>query len=193
MELPPRQALIPLMLQLQRNGLALSQAHAARQTALELEKVVTVERLSSMDGVHTSLAVIAALEALMEEHRQLVQQWLVEATRQLVPVLEEHPEDQRKEISEGLMAALQAQMQHQHLSLRARGEWIDAARSIFRLAQRARELDPRVERSLFANEDDFEEAERQGERMDAASAAEHRLQEELAARMRARLEQFQPR
>ncbi|CAH0278451.1 hypothetical protein SRABI118_03702 [Massilia sp. Bi118] len=181
------------MLQLQRNGLALSQAYAARQTALELEKVVTVERLSSMEGVATSLAVIAALEALVEEHRKLVRQWLVEATRQLVPVLEEHPEDQRKDISDGLMAALQAQMQHQHLSLQARGEWIDAARSIFRLAQRARELDPRVERSLFANEDDFEEAERQGERMDAASAAEHRLQEELAARMRARLEQFQPR
>ncbi|WP_230027647.1 hypothetical protein [Massilia sp. Bi118] len=193
MELPPRQALIQLMLQLQRNGLALSQAYAARQTALELEKVVTVERLSSMEGVATSLAVIAALEALVEEHRKLVRQWLVEATRQLVPVLEEHPEDQRKDISDGLMAALQAQMQHQHLSLQARGEWIDAARSIFRLAQRARELDPRVERSLFANEDDFEEAERQGERMDAASAAEHRLQEELAARMRARLEQFQPR
>lgn len=193
MELPPRQALIQLMLQLQRNGLALSQAYAARQTALELEKVVTVERLSSMAGVATSLAVIAALEALVEEHRQLVQQWLVEATRQLVPVLEEHPEDQRKEISEGLKSALQAQMQHQHLSLQARGEWMDAARSIFQLAQRARELDPRVERSLFANEDDFEEAERQGERMDAASAAEHRLQEELAARMRARLEQFQPR
>ena len=192
MHLPPQQALIQLMLQLQRNGLALSQACAARQTALELEKVVTVERLSSMEGVATSLAVIAALEALVEEHRKLVQQWLVEATRQLVPVLEEHPEDQRKEISDGLMAALQAQMQHQHLSLQARGEWIDAARTIFRLAQRARERDPRVERSLFANEDDFEEAERQGERMDAASAAEHRLQEELAARMRARLEQFQP-
>lgn len=193
MHLPPQQALIQLMLQLQRNGLALSQAYAARQTALELEKVVTVERLSSMEGVATSLAVIAALEALVEEHRKLVQQWLVEATRQLVPVLEEHPEDQRAAISDGLMAALQAQMQHQHLSLQARGEWIAAARTIFRLAQRARECDPRVERSLFADEDDFEEAERQGERMDAASAAEHRLQEELAARMRARLEQFQPR
>ncbi|MFC5550675.1 hypothetical protein [Massilia aerilata] len=193
MELPPRQALIQLMLQLQRNGLALSQAYAARQTALELEKVVTVERLSSMEGVTTSLAVIAALEALVEEHRKLVQQWLVEATRQLVPVLEEHPEDQRKAISDGLTAALQAQLQHQHLSLQARGEWIDAARTIFRLAQRARERDPRVARSLFADEDDFEEAERQGERMDAASAVEHRLREQLAARMRARLAQFQPR
>jgi hypothetical protein len=193
MELPPQQALIQLMLQLQHNGLALSQAYAARQTALELEKVLTVERLSSMAGVHTSLAVIDALEALVEEHRVLVQQWLVEATRQLVPVLEEHPEDQRKEISDGLMAALQAQMQHQHLSLQARGEWMDAARTIFRLAQRARELDPLVERSLFADEADFIEAERQGERMDAASAAEHRLQEELAARIRARLEQVQPR
>jgi hypothetical protein len=193
MELPPQQALIQLMLQLQRNGLALSQAYAARQTALELEKVVTVERLSSMEGVHTSLAVIAALEALVEEHRVLVQQWLVEATRQLVPVLEEHPEDQRAAISEGLMAALQAQMQHQHLSLQARGEWIAAARTIFWLAQRARELDPQAERSLFADEADFIEAERQGERMDAASAAEHRLLEELAARMRARLEQVQPR
>ena len=193
MELPPQQALIQLMLQLQRNGLALSQAYAARQTALELEKVVTVERLSSMEGVATSLAVIAALEALVEEHRMLVQQWLVEATRQLVPVLEEHPEDQRQDISEGLKSALQAQMQHQHLSLQARAEWIGAARSIFRLAQRAREADPRAERGLFAGEDDFDEAERQGERMDAASAAEHRLQEELAARMRARLEQFQPR
>jgi hypothetical protein len=193
MDLPPQQALIQLMLQLQRNGLALSQAYAARQTALELEKVVTVERLSSMEGVHTSLAVIAALEALVEEHRVLVQQWLVEATRQLVPVLEEHPEDQRKEISDGLMAALQAQMQHQHLSLQARGEWMDAARTIFRLAQRARELDPRGERSLFADEADLDEAERQGERMDAASAAEHRLREELAARMRARLEHVQPR
>jgi len=193
MPLPPQQALVQLMLQLQSNGLALSQAYAARQTALELEKVVTVERLSSMIGVQTSLAAIDALEALVAEHRALVQQWLVEATRQLVPVLEEHPEDQRQEISAGLQSALQAQMEHQHLSLQARGEWIDAARTIFVLARRARELDPDVERSLFADEADFDEAERQGERMDAAAAAEQRLQEALAARMRARLEQLQPR
>ena len=193
MPLPPQQALVQLMLQLQSNGLALSQAYAARQTALELEKVVTVERLSSMIGVQTSLAAIDALEALVAEHRALVQQWLVEATRQLVPVLEEHPEDQRQEISAGLQSALQAQMEHQLLSLQARGEWIDAARTIFVLARRARELDPDVERSLFADEADFDEAERQGERMDAAAAAEQRLQEALAARMRARLEQLQPR
>jgi hypothetical protein len=193
MHLPPQQALVQLMLQLQRNGLALSQAYAARQTALELEKVVSVERLSSMDGVNTSLAAIDALEALVAEHRVLVQQWLVEATRQLVPVLEEHPEDQRREISDGLMASLQAQMEHQHLSLQARAEWIDAARTIFRLARRARELDPDVAHSLFADDADFDEAERQGERMDAAAAAEQRLQEALAARMRTRLEQLQPR
>jgi hypothetical protein len=193
MQIPPQQALIQLMLQLQRNGLALSQAYAARQTALELEKVVTVERLSSMAGVQTSLAVIDALEALVAEHRALVQRWLVEATRQLVPVLEAHPQDQRREISEGLAAALQAQMEHQHLSLQARGEWIAAARTIFGLARRARELDPDVERSLFADEADFDEAGRQGDRMDAAAATEQRLQEALAARMRARLEQLQPR
>ena len=190
MQLPPQQALVQLMLQLQSNGLALSQAYAARQTALELEKVVTVGRLSSMAGVQTSLAAIDVLEALVAEHRALVQQWLVEATRQLVPVLEEHPEDQRQEISAGLQSALQAQMEHQHLSLQARGEWIDAARTIFVLARRARELDPDVERSLFADEADFDEAERQGERMDAAAAAEQRLQEALAARMRARLEKL---
>jgi len=190
MPLPPQQALVQLMLQLQSNGLALSQAYAARQTALELEKVVTVERLSSMIGVQTSLAAIDALEALVAEHRALVQQWLVEATRQLVPVLEEHPEDQRQEISAGLQSALQAQMEHQHLSLQARGEWIDAARTIFVLARRARELDPDVERSLFADEADFDEAEHQGERMDAAAAAEQRLQEALAGRMRARLEKL---
>jgi hypothetical protein len=193
MHIPPQQALVQLMLQLQSNGLALSQAYAARQTALALEKVVTVERLSSMAGVQTSLAVIDALEALVAEHRVLVQQWLVEATRRLVPVLEEHPEDQRKDIADGLTAALQAQMEHQHLSLQARAEWIDAARTIFRLAGRAREIDPDVERSLFADEADADEAGRQGERMDAAAAAEQRLQEALAARMRARLEQLQPR
>ena len=192
MQLPPQQALVQLMLQLQNNGLDLSQAYAARQTALELEKVVTVERLSSMAGVQTSLAAIDALEALVAEHRALVQQWLVEATRQIVPLLEEHPLDQRKEISEGLRSALQRQMEHQHLSLQARAEWIAAARAIFGLARRARELDPDVERSLFADEADFDEAERQGERMDAAAAAEQRLQEALAARIRARLEQLQP-
>ncbi len=190
---PPQQALIQLMLQLQRNGLALSQAYAARQTALELEKVVTVERLSSMLGVQTSLAVIDALEALVAEHRVLVQQWLVEATRQLVPVLEEHPADQRREISDGLKSALQAQMEHQHLSLQARAEWIDAARTIFLLARRARERDPGVQYAVFADEADAGEAERQGERMDAAAAAEQRLQAALAARMRTRLEQLQPR
>jgi hypothetical protein len=190
MSLPPQQALVQLMLQLQSNGLALSQAYAARQTALQLEKVVTVERLSSMDGVQTSLAAIDALEALVAEHRALVQKWLIEATRQLVPVLEEHPEDQRQEISAGLQSALQVQMEHQHLSLQARGEWIAAARTIFVLARRARELDPDVERSLFADEADFDEAERQGERMDAAAAAEQRLQEALAARTRARLEKL---
>ena len=193
MQIPPQQALVQLMLQLQRNGLALSQAYAARQTALELEKVVTVERLSSMEGVQTSAAVIDALEALVAEHRVLVQQWLVEATRQIVPLLEAHPENARREISDGLMTALQRQMEHQHLSLQARTEWIAAARTIFLLARRARELDPDAERSLFADEADFDEAGRQGERMDAAAATEQRLQEALAARMRARLERLQPR
>ena len=193
MKIPPQQALIQLMLQLQNNGLALSQAYAARQSALELEQVLTVERLSSMAGVQTSLAAIDALEALVAEHRALVQQWLVEATHQLVPVLEEHPPDQRQAISDGLMTALQAQMEHQHLSMQARAEWIAAARTIFGLARRAREIDPALKLGVFADEADADEAERQGERMDAAAATEQRLQEALAARMRARLEQMQPR
>jgi hypothetical protein len=186
-------ALAAVVLQLQRNGLALSQAYAARQNALELEEVITPERLTSMQGVQTSLATIDALEALVAEYRTLAQNWLVEASRQMAAVLEEQPEERRLEFSEGWMSSLQTQMQHQHQSQQARAEWIDAARTIFTMARRAREADPDAEGSWFLDEGDWDEFDRQCERIDAAAAVEVKLQEELAVRLRAGMEQLQPR
>lgn len=193
MTLTPQQQFLQVALQLQHSAVALAKTYTARQSALGLDQVMTVERLSSFEGIEASLATIDALEQLVAEHKAAIQQSLLAFTHQLTTAMTELNEDERKEAADGLMAAVQTQLAHQHRSLSARAEWIDAARTIFTLARRGREYEPDADGPVFADEADLAEAGRQGQRMDAASAVEHQLLAEAAARIRTRMERLQPR
>jgi hypothetical protein len=188
----PQQRLLHLSLQLQQSALPMAQAYNARQAALGLEQVMTAERLSSLDGIAASLATIAALERLVEEHKDAVQAWLLAATRQLARALEDLPPGERDAQARPLMASLQHQLDHLQRGLEARATWIVAARTIFDLARRGREREPDAPGPVFASEDDLLEAQRQGKRLDAAAAVQHALLEESLERIRAGMGQMRP-
>lgn len=187
-----QQRLLHLSLQLQQSALPVAQAYNARQEALGLEQVMTAERLSSLDGIAASLATIAALESLVEEHKDAIHAWLLAATRQLARVLEDLPPDERETQARQLMASLQHQLDHLQRGLQARAAWIVAARTIFVLARRGREQAPHAPGPVFASEEDLLEAQRQGERLDAAAAVQHRLLEESLERIRAGMAHMRP-
>lgn len=179
-------------MQIQRNAVPLAQAYMARQAELGLEQVLTEERLSSSGGIDASLATIESLEQLVREHKAAWQYWLVEATRQLAAVLEELPEDERTATSDGLMASLQRNMEEQHRSLAARAAWIDATRTICRLVQRGRQIEPDATVPVFASDEDAAEFHRQLALIDAAAAAEQQLLNERAARVRDNMDKLHP-
>jgi hypothetical protein len=184
--------LLRVTVQLQQSVLPVVEAYNARQTALRLEQVMTAERLSSLDGIAASLATIDALELFVEEHRAAVQAWLLVATQQLTTALDELDPGERAASGRSLTAALQHQLDHLQCGLEARADWIAAARAIFLLARRGRDSAPHVRGLVFASEEDVEEARRQGERLDAAAAVQHRLLEESLARIRAGMAHLRP-
>lgn len=186
------QRLLHLSLQLQQSALPVAQAYNARQAALGLEQAMTAERLSSLDGIDASLATIAALETLVEEHKDAIQAWLLGATRQLTQALQDLAPDERAAQARQLMASLQHQLDHLHRGLQARAAWIVAARTIFVLARRGREREPDAAGPVFASEEDLREARRQGARLDAAAAVQHRLLDESLERIRAGMAHLQP-
>ncbi|HZX26126.1 MAG TPA: hypothetical protein VFF16_03585 [Telluria sp.] len=191
--LTPQQRFIQTALHLQKTALPLAQGYMQRQAALGLEQVLSEERLSSADGIAASLAAIDGLEQLVAENRASWQQWMIEATRHLAAALEDFPEAERAETSQSMLASIQVQMEFQHRSMSARAEWIEAARTICRLAQLGRDLAPDAAGPVFASEDDLEEVQRQLARIAAAAAAEQQLLEERAARMRDSMAKLQPR
>lgn len=189
---PPQQRLLHIALQLQQSALPVVQAYNARQAALGLEQVVTAERLSSLDGIAASLATIDALEGLVGEHRDAVQAWLLGATRQLTQALADLAPAEREAQARTLMASLQHQLDHLQRGLAARAAWIGAARAIFALARRGRESAPAAAGPVFADAADLQEAQRQGERLDAASAVQQRLLQESLERIRAGMADMRP-
>lgn len=192
MTFTPQHRLQHLALQLQQSALPVAHSYNARQAALGLEQVMTAERLSSLDGIAASLATIEALERLVEEHKDAVQAWLLAATRQLTRALDDLPPDARDAQARKLMVALQHQLDHLQRGLQARAAWIGAARAIFALARRGREQAPDAPGPVFASAADLLEAQRQGERLDAAAAVQHRLLEESLERIRAGMAHLLP-
>lgn len=183
----PQQRLVQVALQLQHAGIPMAQAYMARQAELELDKVLSDARLSSFEGIATSLATLDTLEQLVAEHKAAWQGLMVEATRQYAVVLADMPEEERTETSRSWMASLNREMDAQHRSLAARADWIDAARTVCRLALRGREIAPTADGPVYADDDDIAELYRQYDRINAASEVEHQLMNERVARIKAGL------
>lgn len=183
--LTPQQRLVQVALQLQQAGTPMAQAYQARQAELELDQVLSDERLASFEGIARSLATLSALEQLVAQHKAAWEGLMTEATRQYVAVMEELPEAERVVELRGRVASLNWEMDAQHRSRAARAEWIDAARIICHLARRGREIDPEAVGPIYANADDLAELYRQCDRIDAASEAEHQLLAERMARIQA--------
>jgi hypothetical protein len=184
--------LAQVALQLQQGAVTLAQTYAAKQAALRLDEVLGDARLSSLEGIAASLAVIDALEELVALHRAAWQHFVVEGNRQYAAALEDMPENERADALRQLAASLQFNLDVQQRSLAARAEWIDASRIICRLAREGRELEPDADVPVFADAAALEELRRQMARIDAAAALEQALVDERAARIHAAMERMRP-
>lgn len=178
---------------LMQSAVVIAQTLQQRQNALGLEQVLSIERLTSPDGIAASLRTIDTTEQLAADTRDVWQRWMLEVSGKISGALADFPDDRRTAESQGVMQTLAAQMAIQQRSQAARAEWIDAARAICHMAQRGRAIAPDAPLDeVPLADDDLDDWPRQWARIEAASQEEHRILEERAARIRAGMARMQP-
>jgi hypothetical protein len=161
----------------------ISNAYAAEQAKLQLEIVLTRERLSSEVGTIKSLAAISRIADLTKAHKELFQKVLAAFFSENAGVLAELPEDQKNEQLSGLAETLNWHLRSQSDFYDAREQWIDAAIKICNLIQSCRNTAVFGEAVQFANDEEFDEFERQMARIEDAHQREVTLMNEKVERL----------
>lgn len=121
-------------------------AFAQGQTALQLELVLSLPRLSSAAGTQESLTALHGLSDLVRAHKQAVEKFMVTFSAELSAVIASMPEDLVESHRGGLIASLHWQMSAQGRFYEGRERWIAAATGICHL------LDARRETARFSPE-----------------------------------------
>jgi len=116
------------------------------QAALQLESLLSLQRLSSAAGTQESLTALHRLSDLVRAHKQAYEKFMVTFSAELSAVMASMSEDLVESHRGGLIASLNWQMLAQSRFYEGRERWIDAATGICHL------LDARRETARFSHE-----------------------------------------
>lgn len=114
-------------------GLQAAQAYNIEQAKLQLEKVLSQERLSSAEGTRLSLGSLADLERLTAAHKDTFGKVVVACTRELNAAMAELPAELQDLHRSGIVESVNWQLIAQSVFYKNRERWITAARGICEL------------------------------------------------------------
>ncbi|MNN05709.1 hypothetical protein D3C81_1184770 [compost metagenome] len=138
-------------------GMQAAKALNDRQEQLQLERVLSQERLASPEGTVQSRAALEQLSEFMHTHKSAFEQLALACSTELAAALDELPEHRQAEYRAGVIASINAQLEAQSLLYRNRERWITAAMEICQLIDACRDTVVFADDSMgFANEDDLE-------------------------------------
>jgi hypothetical protein len=120
-------------------SIQVSKAYDAEQSKLNLDDVLSSDRLSSAEGTQESLAAIQQLATLTEKHKTAIEKVFLACATDLTQSLAALPENQRASYRDGLLKSLHGQLAAQSQFYQNRGRWIESAREICRLIESRRE------------------------------------------------------
>lgn len=138
-------------------GMQAAKALNDEQDKLQLERVLSQERLASPEGTARSRATLEQLREFMHIHKAAFEQMALACSTELARALAEVPEHLREEYRAGVVTSINWQLEAQSLLYRNRERWIAAAMDICQLIDTCRDAVVFAEEGMgFANEDDLE-------------------------------------
>lgn len=120
-------------------GMQAAQAFNAEQVKLQLELVLSQERLASTPGTAESLAALERLAALTRAHKEAFAKVVLASSSELSSALAEMPENIREEYRAQIVTAVNWQLNAQSEFYTNRERWIAAAQAICSLVESCRE------------------------------------------------------
>lgn len=127
------------------------------QDKLQLERVLSQERLASPEGTAQSRATLEQLREFMHLHKAAFEQMALACSTELARALAEVPKHLREEYCTGVVTSINWQLEAQSLLYRNRERWIAAAMEICQLIDTCRDAVVFAEEGMgFANDDDLE-------------------------------------
>lgn len=130
-------------------GAQLSQKMNEEQSRLNLEQVLSIDRLKSEAGIAESKDAIEALQRLTNTYQQAFASFIQAYAEESGQLLEEMPEEIKRELSVSLLAKFDWHIKAQGEFLVHRHRWITAARAVCEL------VESRFASIVFTNEGIF--------------------------------------
>ena len=138
-------------------GMQAAQALNDEQGKLQLERVLSQERLASVAGTAQSRATLEQLGEFMHMHKAAFEHLALACSTELAEVLAELPAHRQEEYRAGVVASINWQLGAQSLLYRNRERWIAAALDICQLIDDCRHTVLFDDDGMgFANDDDLE-------------------------------------
>lgn len=173
-----------LMVSVQAN-----QAYQTQQKALELDLVLTQQRLQTPQGTAVSLAVLAQLVRLTQVHKAAFQTVLLASSGDIAAVTAELPKELRERYNAQFLGSTQWQLDAQSRFYANREHWITTAVEICTLIESRRHTCTFGEHGVdFHDADDFDRFDQLMERLNDAHYSETQAYAVRMERMRASLE-----
>lgn len=138
-------------------GMQAAKALNDKQDQLQLELLLSQERLASPEGTAQSRTALEQLSEFMHTHKTAYEQLALACSTELAAALDELPEHRQAEYRAGVIASINEQLEAQSLLYRNRERWIAAAMAICQLIDACRDAVVFAEDGMgFVNEEDLE-------------------------------------
>jgi len=128
-----------LSLQMAATAMQAAVAYNQAQAALDLENVLSGERLTSQHGRAESRQTVVALAELTKQHKAMFSNFMTKATSQMVAATGELPPEKRDRLAEQWLASVNWNLSMQSQFYEGRERWIAAASEALTLANQHEE------------------------------------------------------
>lgn len=129
-------------------------AYEQAQSALQLDQLITRERIATAEGTRQSLDTLAALAQLHAAHKEVYAKFTTSAMQQYRDAIAQMPDGLAREYREGLVVALNRQLESQATFYRNRDKWIAAVHQMFSMVDEQRHAIEIIDGNVMFNDDE---------------------------------------
>ena len=143
MVLPIMHTSIQKLINFGRNSVAaaaqISNAFNQAQSALQLENILSQDRLSTIEGTTESLTTLRDLRELTNIHKEAYSKFILSTEKEIAKIMEEMPQDLSNEELVRHTESINWHLNFQQNFYQNRERWTDAAENICNLIMKCRE------------------------------------------------------
>jgi hypothetical protein len=151
---PTELQFIQLARQVALVGRQAAMAYEQAQAALQLDQLITPARIATAEGTRQSLETLAALAQLHAAHKDMFAKFMTSAMQQYTDAIAQLPDSLQREYREGIVGALNRQLESQAGFYRNRDKWIAAVHDMFTMVDEQRDAIEIIDGEMRFNDDE---------------------------------------